>query len=58
LGRSGLFEGERMSPVRRFRLRRSRTVELARLLAALDAMAAERRPARRSRGGRVALGRG
>jgi len=39
-----------MSPVRRFRLRRSRT-------AALDAMAAEKRPAARPRAVRVALGR-
>jgi hypothetical protein len=46
-----------MSPVRRFRLRRSRTAELARLLAALDAMAAEKRPAARPRAVRVALGR-
>jgi hypothetical protein len=46
-----------MSLVRRFRLRRSRTAELARLLAALDAMAAEKRPASRPRAGRVALGR-
>jgi hypothetical protein len=46
-----------MSLVRRFRLRRSRTAELARLLAALDAMAAETRPARRAPALRAALGR-
>jgi hypothetical protein len=46
-----------MNPMRRFRLRRSRTVELARLLAALDAMAAETRPARRAPAVRAAFGR-
>jgi len=46
-----------MSPVRRFRLRRSRTAELARLLATLDHIAAERRPAPRPRTARIALGR-
>jgi hypothetical protein len=46
-----------MSSVRRLRLRRSRTAELARLLATLDAMAAERRPARRAPAVRAAFGR-
>jgi hypothetical protein len=46
-----------MSSVRRFRLRRSRTAELARLLAALDAIAAENRPARRTPAVRAAFGR-
>jgi len=46
-----------MSPVRRFRLRRSRTAELARLLATLDQIAAARRPAPRPRAARIALGR-
>jgi hypothetical protein len=46
-----------MIPVRRFRLRRSRTAELARMLAALDAMAAEKRPPQRPRATRAALGR-
>jgi hypothetical protein len=41
--------------MRRFRRRRSRTAELARIIAALDRMAAERRPAGRQRVGRVAL---
>jgi len=46
-----------MSPVRRFRLRRSRAAELARLLAALDQMAESRRPWQARRATRVALGR-
>jgi hypothetical protein len=46
-----------MNLVRRLRRRRSRIAELARLLAALDAMAAEKRPASRPQTGRAALGR-